>query len=216
VPFGSDEGSVYGLAIGDLDGDGRPDIASARSSAPSTFYFNRPGPGRAGAEIRLSEHVEPRVPLLAPRPRDPAEPILGVWQGELIQGAGGVWKGPRLRGGESYEIELLVERLDAGVAAGRTIYHSSKSVMRCGTVYVLESRARDGSYMLRETTGDHCPVDDGSRFGIQLVGEDRLRLQFFSPEDRATPTLTVELHRKTGAASHRARSFARPSRPMPP
>jgi len=40
------KGSVYGVAIGDLDGDGWPDIAAARSEAPNAIWFN----GRA--EVR--------------------------------------------------------------------------------------------------------------------------------------------------------------------
>jgi len=35
-------GAVYGLAIGDLDGDGWPDIAAARSGAPNAVWWNRP------------------------------------------------------------------------------------------------------------------------------------------------------------------------------
>ena len=33
-------GAVYGLAIGDVNGDGSPDIVAARSGAPSMLYFN--------------------------------------------------------------------------------------------------------------------------------------------------------------------------------
>ena len=36
------KGSVYGVAIGDLDGDGWPDIAAARSDAPNAVWFNGP------------------------------------------------------------------------------------------------------------------------------------------------------------------------------
>ncbi len=36
------QGTVYGLAIGDLDGDGWPDIAAARSEAPNAVWFNGP------------------------------------------------------------------------------------------------------------------------------------------------------------------------------
>lgn len=38
------KGAVYGLAIGDLDGDGWPDIAAARSDAPNGVWFNGPAP----------------------------------------------------------------------------------------------------------------------------------------------------------------------------
>jgi hypothetical protein len=37
------KGAVYGVAIGDLDGDGWPDIAAARSDAPNGIWFNGPG-----------------------------------------------------------------------------------------------------------------------------------------------------------------------------
>lgn len=39
-PWGDGKGSVYGVAIGDLDGDGWPDIAAARSEAPNGVWFN--------------------------------------------------------------------------------------------------------------------------------------------------------------------------------
>jgi FG-GAP-like repeat len=37
------EGAVYGVAIGDLDGDGWPDIAAARSDAPNGIWFSGAG-----------------------------------------------------------------------------------------------------------------------------------------------------------------------------
>lgn len=40
VRFGDGRGNVYGLAIGDLDGDGYPDIAAARNEAPNVVYFS--------------------------------------------------------------------------------------------------------------------------------------------------------------------------------
>ncbi len=42
VPWNDGKGSVYGVAIGDLDGDGWPDIAAARSGAPNAVWFNGP------------------------------------------------------------------------------------------------------------------------------------------------------------------------------
>ena len=40
TPWGDGQGAVYGLALGDLDGDGWPDIAAARSEAPNAIWFN--------------------------------------------------------------------------------------------------------------------------------------------------------------------------------
>ena len=40
VKWGDGKGAVYGLAIGDLDGDGWPDIAAARSDAPNAIWFS--------------------------------------------------------------------------------------------------------------------------------------------------------------------------------
>jgi hypothetical protein len=40
--WGDGKGAVYGLAIGDLDGDGWPDIAAARSDAPNAIWFSGP------------------------------------------------------------------------------------------------------------------------------------------------------------------------------
>jgi hypothetical protein len=42
IPWGDGKGSVYGLAVGDLDGDGWPDIAAARSEAPNGVWFSGP------------------------------------------------------------------------------------------------------------------------------------------------------------------------------
>jgi len=39
--FGDNKGTVYGFAIGDLDGDGVKDIAAARSDAPNVVYFGQ-------------------------------------------------------------------------------------------------------------------------------------------------------------------------------
>lgn len=43
IPWGDGKGSVYGVAIGDLDGDGWPDIAAARSEAPNGIWFSGRG-----------------------------------------------------------------------------------------------------------------------------------------------------------------------------
>ena len=42
VAWGDGKGSVYGLALGDLDGDGWPDIAAARTEAPNGVWFSGP------------------------------------------------------------------------------------------------------------------------------------------------------------------------------
>jgi hypothetical protein len=42
VHFGDNKGVVYGFAIADLDHDGLPDIAVARSDAPNAIYFASP------------------------------------------------------------------------------------------------------------------------------------------------------------------------------
>ena len=42
TPWGDGKGAVYGVAVGDLDGDGWPDIAAARSEAPNAVWFSGP------------------------------------------------------------------------------------------------------------------------------------------------------------------------------
>ena len=42
IHWGDGKGAVYGVAIGDLDGDGWPDIVAARSDAPNGIWFNGP------------------------------------------------------------------------------------------------------------------------------------------------------------------------------
>ncbi|MCX6590965.1 MAG: VCBS repeat-containing protein [Acidobacteria bacterium] len=47
VPWNDGKGTVYGVAFGDFDGDGWPDIVSARSGAPNGIWFNaKPSSGR--------------------------------------------------------------------------------------------------------------------------------------------------------------------------
>ena len=43
VGFGDGKGDAYGFAIADIDQDGLPDIAVARSDAPNVVYFGQPG-----------------------------------------------------------------------------------------------------------------------------------------------------------------------------
>jgi hypothetical protein len=40
VASGDTRGSAYGFAIGDIDGDGKPDIAVARSGAANVLYLS--------------------------------------------------------------------------------------------------------------------------------------------------------------------------------
>lgn len=40
VDFGDGKGAVYGIDTGDIDRDGFPDIATARSGAPNILYFS--------------------------------------------------------------------------------------------------------------------------------------------------------------------------------
>jgi FG-GAP-like repeat len=40
IHWGDGKGTIYEIAVGDLDGDGWPDIASARSDAPNAVWFN--------------------------------------------------------------------------------------------------------------------------------------------------------------------------------
>jgi hypothetical protein len=44
VEWNDGAGAVYGLAVGDFDRDGWPDIAAARSAAPNAVWFSAPVP----------------------------------------------------------------------------------------------------------------------------------------------------------------------------
>jgi len=46
VPFGDGSGAVYGIALGDLNADGKLDIAQGRSEATNTIFLNL---GKAGS-----------------------------------------------------------------------------------------------------------------------------------------------------------------------
>jgi hypothetical protein len=39
VDFGDGKGTAYGFDVGDVDGDGQLDIATARSEAPNVVHF---------------------------------------------------------------------------------------------------------------------------------------------------------------------------------
>jgi hypothetical protein len=41
-PFGTPDGLTYDVAVGDFDGDGRPDIAVANSGGRNAVYLNAP------------------------------------------------------------------------------------------------------------------------------------------------------------------------------
>ena len=49
IKFGDDKGVAYGIAVGDFNGDARPDIAVARSEAPNALYFAS-GPAQPAAQ----------------------------------------------------------------------------------------------------------------------------------------------------------------------
>lgn len=53
-------GSVYAVAVGDLDGDGWPDIAAARSDAPNGVWFNEPA-GRQGRRTTALHLISTRA-----------------------------------------------------------------------------------------------------------------------------------------------------------
>lgn len=46
IRWNDGKGTVYGVAIGDLDGDSWPDLAVARSDAPNAIWFNGPVAGK--------------------------------------------------------------------------------------------------------------------------------------------------------------------------
>ena len=46
VSFGDSKGTAFGGTVGDVDKDGRPDIAVARSEAPNVLYFASGPAGR--------------------------------------------------------------------------------------------------------------------------------------------------------------------------
>jgi hypothetical protein len=46
VPFGDSNGAVYGIALGDVNADGKLDIAQGRSEATNTVFLNR---GKVGS-----------------------------------------------------------------------------------------------------------------------------------------------------------------------
>lgn len=41
IPFAKSKGAIYGIAVGDVDGDGFPEITAARSGGKNTVFMNR-------------------------------------------------------------------------------------------------------------------------------------------------------------------------------
>jgi len=52
APWNDGKGSVYAVAVGDLDGDRWPDIAAARSDAPNAVWFSGPAIGKESSPTR--------------------------------------------------------------------------------------------------------------------------------------------------------------------
>ena len=44
--FGDEAHVTYGVTVGDLDGDGYPEVAVANSDGPNIIYLNRAAPNR--------------------------------------------------------------------------------------------------------------------------------------------------------------------------
>lgn len=179
VSFGNAEGSIYEIALGDLDGDGGTDIATARSNSPSA----------------ISEALEPRLPLPPGRPRTTGSALLGVWHGDLKQGDGDVFNLWYLRVGEPYQVELVIDQVNqVGAIAGRTIYHTPGLVLRCSKTNMLRGALDSGRYLLRERA-EYCGFGDGYFVAIGVVDENHLRLEYLA-DDQRTVKLAVVLTRK--------------------
>ena len=60
--FGADDHVTYGVAVGDVDGDGYPDVGTANSDGPNIIYVNMPGYGTDGPYkdwVAFGPSVEP-------------------------------------------------------------------------------------------------------------------------------------------------------------
>jgi hypothetical protein len=159
VRAGSTEAAAYGLAVRDLNGDGSPDIATAHS-APLTPAASRPG---GASTIVVTDKARSAVPYFAPAPRDPANPMLGVWRGTDTSKA------------EPTTWEILIERLVVGQPAGRLLFGFS-NIYYCGYALVLKDVKADGVYSFEgtlDTAGD-CGAAWGRVNQLRMLGNDRL------------------------------------------
>lgn len=121
VRFGDADAAVYGLALGDIDGDGFKDIVAARNNSPTVVYLNRPGQGVD--VVKASDSVEsPRASLRAARIEDYP---------------GGVWKGLATHTyGQKWDVELRLQDLVQGQLAG-TLLNLSNGVAYCSAALRL-------------------------------------------------------------------------------
>jgi hypothetical protein len=165
--FGDGAGSIYGLAVADLNGDGYPDIAVARSAAASTVHFSRPGGNGVG--VSTSSTLVSPVPLLEPRPSDETLPIAGVWAGAF---------------GRSGSGELLIERTGEAIV-GRRLDHTS-GIVTCVSSLKLQERTSEAEYVFA-VTPERSGFCLGSVIRVRLEGPDTVQVDiYFDDQPSAT------------------------------
>jgi hypothetical protein len=124
--------------------------------------------------------------LFKPTPRNPRNPILGVWTGTMTVG------------NFQFGTEILIERLEIGAIAGRTVSLDG-STPSCGSSLVLMARSGTDGYVFAETTdvGRRCPSP--GRLDLRLLEDGRVHIErrFRRPlQAEAGPLATATLEFK--------------------
>lgn len=184
VRFGDAQGGQHAIALGDLDGDGYPDIAASRNRAPNiVVFFNRAGPGldivAASAEVRTPPAVN--LAPFEPRPADPSQPLLGTWSGRATYAQDYYW-----------DVEVDLHRLEQGQTAGTALW-ISHGIGFGGVLLKLKERGANGTYLLEQVGGTGPHAWGEARFELRLLDQDRLQWQWWrvgqDEEFRAIATL---------------------------
>jgi len=147
VRFGDALDAVYGVAIGDLDGDGYPDIAAARNAGPTVVYFSRSGPG---------------IDIVATSER-PASPIAGLQPFNSDAGRFGVWRGLMTYDTYHRNVEVRLDNIAAPVGGlvGAT-NRLTNGIPYCRTNLTLVEQKPDGTYRFSESGVAGCSGAQGT------------------------------------------------------
>jgi hypothetical protein len=180
VKFGDGTAPAYGVAAGDLDGDGFADLAVVRSGAPNLIFFNRPG----GAPTPLVASDQIGSPLEGLEPFGPGPAKFGVWHGRSTSTPGNV----------QWDVEVWLDQLEPGKPAG-TARRISYGVAFCASEITLTERKTDGGLMFSSAGRAGCRDEKGTIEARWVDNNMRLQWNYSPAEVPVTATAMLERRR---------------------